>query len=55
MYAMLGPGRPLFRRVVDLHKLTWGVDGLGGKVVGLSPQTVPVTESVSWALVHDLR
>ncbi len=24
-YAMLGPGRPLFRRVVDHHKLTWGV------------------------------
>jgi hypothetical protein len=23
-YAMLGPGRPLFRRVVDHHKLTWG-------------------------------
>jgi hypothetical protein len=33
-YAMLGPGRPLFRRVVDHHKLTWGWMGWAEKSWG---------------------
>ena len=33
-FAMSRPRLPLFSGVVDDDELSWGVDGVGGKVVG---------------------
>jgi hypothetical protein len=33
-FAMSCPRLPLFSRVVDSDELSWGVEGVGGKVVG---------------------
>ncbi len=39
--AMSRPRLPLFSGVVDDAELSWGLDGVGGKVVGGTVQTVP--------------
>ena len=40
-FAMSRPRLPLFSGVVDDDELSWGVDGVGGKVVGGTMQAVP--------------
>ena len=40
-FAMSRPRLPLFSGVVDDDELSWGVDGVGGKVVGGTVQAVP--------------
>ena len=39
--AMSCPRLPLFSGVVDDDELSWGMDGVGGKVVGGTVQAVP--------------
>ncbi len=39
--AMSRPRLPLFSGVVDDDELSWGVDGVGSKVVGGTVQAVP--------------
>ena len=40
-FAMSRPRLTLFSGVVDDDELSWGVDGVGGKVVGGTVQAVP--------------
>jgi hypothetical protein len=40
-FATSRPRLPLFSEVVDDDELSWGMDGVGGKIVGETVQAVP--------------